>query len=75
VILKAAFTIYENPADHPGWYVIKVWVPEENGMPVQDPKPKCFRTLEQARASLPKGLRWIPRTADDDPVVKEVWSL
>ena len=71
------WTIYYDPLDYPGRYVVRRWVVDNSRFgpePKNDPKP-CWvgETLEGARASLPPGLYLIPRFDTDAPPVVECW--
>lgn len=63
------YTVYDNPTDYPGKYVVRRWKllnAEADPLIVAD-------TLEEARAAIPPHLFCIPRQPEDDRAVKEVW--
>ena len=67
-----AFTIFYNPADFPGKYVVRLFDGEA------PTKLLCVKsTLEEARAAIPHEppIEYINmgRHPEDDPVIVEVW--
>jgi hypothetical protein len=66
------WTVYRHPRDYPDKFVARkslATTPEPthtNDMFVAD-------NLDEVRALLPKGLHRLPRVAEDDPVIVEVW--
>lgn len=67
-----SFTIFYNPADFPGKYVVRLFDGET------PTKLVCVKdTLEEARATIPHGppVEYINmgRHPEDDPVIVEVW--
>lgn len=66
------FTVYENPSDYPGKFVVRRWV----GM---DPSPTpeyVEDSLEMARKRLLVDfpyLERLDRSINDDPVILETW--
>ncbi|WP_114781674.1 hypothetical protein [Botryobacter ruber] len=76
------YTIYNNPTDWPGEYVIKRWLVSEprnaaNELnQVQQDLSYLFNaaTLEACREQLKEmGLRNLGRADNDDPVIVESW--
>lgn len=66
------YTIYDHPQDFPDYFVVRRWLVASNQpLPCRD--CDLFDTLEDARASIPRGLSMITRSADDDPVIRETW--
>lgn len=67
------FTIYQNPLDAPGQYVVRRWTIGP-GWELPD-KTVAYQgpSLSAARAAIPYGLHRMPRFPDDDPSVLEVW--
>jgi hypothetical protein len=63
------WTIYENPSDYPGKFVVRVW--EDDG-PEQEPAA-VVDSLAQARAAIPGGLMPFKRHPGDDPTIVETW--
>lgn len=69
----AMYTVFSNPKDYPGKYVVRVFTVSPGGI-VRALRPvSVTSTLEKARASLPAGLKVIPRRPEDDPSVVESW--
>lgn len=66
------YTVYANPADFPGSFVVRPWQLEAGGSLVRG-EPRVFRTLEQARASLPAGLCQVRRSLLDEEQIVETW--
>jgi len=69
------YTIYENPIDHPGSYVVRGWI-----IAPGDPVPRAtnffrlYPSLEEARFDLDNGeLCPVPRSEHDDPKIVETW--
>lgn len=70
------YTIYFNPRDFPGRYVVReFFVASATGFsPIPNPTPLAVvDTLEQARAALPPGLANINRYIEDEPQIVETW--
>jgi hypothetical protein len=67
------WTIYFNPADHPGQFVTRrCWI----GPGTITPDPVRFRvgkTLEEARTFVPWGCERLDRDPADEPQIVEVW--
>ena len=62
------FTVYFNPLDYPGLYVVRVFwnaTPTVYGWTAP--------TLEEVRARLPRGLVCLPREPGDEPQIVECW--
>lgn len=66
------YTIYENPSDYPGKYVVRRMWPQR-GVLVMEEDCRVEDTLEAARAHVPAGSVLIGPSPGDDPVIKEVW--
>ena len=66
------WVIYERPLDYPDSFVVRRWWAEA-GKANADPQAALFKTLEEARASLPRGLYCLGRTEGDEPQIREVW--
>lgn len=69
------FTIYENPADFPGKFLVRqwsIWPGEDFPRPNVQPKAVA-ETLDEARASIPKGMVCLNRFDEDDPCIVESW--
>lgn len=66
------YTIYKNPSDFPGDFVVKKWA--DCNLQNQDLNfVKIAKTIEDARNFLPPGLVNLGRYVDDDPVIYESW--
>lgn len=68
----AFFTVYKNPSDYPGKYVVRR-TRVAAGNELIDANASVFDTLEEARAVIPAGLYRIARHPTDPPAVVEVW--
>lgn len=66
------WTVYDRPRDYPDHVVVRRWKIRD-GVPSPTDEHFTFDSLEEARASIPPGLAVIPRFADDDPKIVEVW--
>lgn len=66
------WTIYHNPSDFPGLYVVRRSTVGAAGI-VPDKVASVASTLEEARRFVPPGLVFIARQSADDPVIVEVW--
>jgi hypothetical protein len=62
------FAILDHPRDYPQFFVVRLWLSDRPTNLVS-----LHKTLEEARASLPKGLTRMPHMADEDPVIIESW--
>lgn len=62
------YTIYSNPSDFPGKFVVRHFEGAE-------PRETVIvaDTLHEARSALPPGLARIVRSPGDDPVILETW--
>lgn len=66
------YTIYFNPSDFPGKFVLRAYH-IGRGTVEADDKFKLGDSANEVRQHVPKGLVNIGRNADDDPVILEVW--
>lgn len=68
------FTIYDSPKDYPaGTFVVRRWE-IRSGCPEPVPMEETtHKTLEEARASMPKNLFRTIRAEHDDPTILETW--
>lgn len=66
------YTIYFNPTDFPGLYVLRAWG-VYSGRPVPDEHCETANSLDEIRKFLPEEVVWIGRYADDDPKIVECW--
>lgn len=72
--LLTVWTVYQNPSDHPGWWVLRahdVVRGQEN--PVPRSEWHAALTLDGVRLALPPGLTRLDRNPTDDPVIYETW--
>lgn len=67
------FTIYNNPSDYPGKFVVRRWVVADGQERRDDGYLVLEDTLEAARLRLPQGMVRMNRNDDDDPVIVENW--
>jgi hypothetical protein len=67
------FTIYENPADCPGLFVVRERVVAEDANELG--AARTAETLEEARSLVPPGADRIDRSPDDDSSIVESWAL
>ncbi len=66
------WVVYNNPADYPGKWVVRLYLIGRGGAGVPA-GAVVADTLEGVRAAIPPGLQRLERHAADDPVVYEVW--
>ena len=66
------YTIYHNPSDYPGKYVMRPSTIGERGLLTLG-DAVVSDTLEEARATVPPFLFNLGRMRGDDPVIAEVW--
>ena len=67
------YTVYRNPADYPGRYVVRRFVCAA-GRPIPDPTPVSVSTsLTDARNAIPGRLVRFPRDPTDEPAIVETW--
>jgi hypothetical protein len=62
------YTVYYNPLDYPGLYVVRRWL---NDKPTND--VHTAKTLEEIRAFIPQDKVYLDRMPGDDPVIVETW--
>lgn len=68
------WVVYDHPLDWPDWWVARRWdIMKGDNEPAASGAMFMNRTLEGLREALPPGLYCLPRFADDDPAVYEVW--
>jgi hypothetical protein len=69
----STWTIYHNPLDYPGMWVLRRWdVIPGGGLRPHGQACICY-SLEHARAGVPEGLVCFPRNEADDPAIFETW--
>lgn len=66
------WTIYCNPSDLPGRYVVRPFLVTSDG-PVPERRAWGASSLEGARAVIPPGCTRLGRHPTDDPVIVETW--
>jgi hypothetical protein len=68
------YTVYRNPRDYPGRFVVRRWRVRAGGaLETERTTWAVEHTLEAARATIPPNLYRMERHPDDDPVIVEVW--
>ena len=62
------YTVYFNPSDYPGLYVVRKFKGER-------PTDELYtgKTIEDVRLKIPEDKRQIGRMPGDDPVIVETW--
>lgn len=66
------WTIYDNPSDYPGKYVLRRSV-AARGFVITDPVCYVSDTLDAARKMLPPGLFRLDRQPGDEVQIVETW--
>jgi len=68
------WTIYDHPADFPEYFVARKWL-IGNSRDNPEPTDEIILNvdLEVLRKSIPPWLYCMPRQANDDPCIVEVW--
>lgn len=67
------WTIYENPADYPGRFVVRRWVVRPDGRCVPDQSCTDHDSIDAAREKVPSGLHCLGKLPDDDRAIAETW--
>lgn len=67
------WTVYADPADYPGKYVVRRWTVRRDGSCVADQDCQVSDSLAVARDCVPKGLHCLGRLPDDDRAIAETW--
>jgi hypothetical protein len=71
--LLPVYTVYFNPADFPGKYVVRRFLVHPND-PRPDPSPMHVgNTLDDARDAIPPGLYCFSAAQEDDSSIIESW--
>ena len=70
-------TIYKDPSDHPGCYVVRYWTAVGTDI-VPDAEAVVFPLTDEAlqiarRELIEQGMVWMGRYDHDDPVILETW--
>lgn len=67
------FTIYDNPADARGFFVVRRWE-MRRGIKVPVPREAyALPSLHMARGIIPRGRVRMERNDEDDPTIVETW--
>ena len=69
----SAWTLYDSPADAPGYFVLRRWVVDSNG---ERATPQAFlcKDAQPLRDKMrERGLTCVPRHPEDEPQIVEVW--
>ena len=67
------YTVYKNPRDYPGKYVVRRWqvvpciAPDAKPFAIEETYDKIQKQMEEL------GLYKMTRMPDDDPAILEVW--
>jgi hypothetical protein len=71
----AMYTIFRNPSDHPGRYVVRRFLIAGSADPVPDPEPMFIGgSLEAAREAIPLESDFcLNRSPGDAPSIVETW--
>jgi hypothetical protein len=67
------WTVYFNPSDFPGLYVLRRFSLFEDGTSCPDDGCAIAQTLEGVRDHIPAGCVRMMRHQYDDPAIIEVW--
>jgi hypothetical protein len=67
------FTIYFDPRDYPGLYVVRGSAVSAGVIKMDRDPLAVVASLNEARAAIPDGLCMVPRTLDDEPQIVEIW--
>jgi hypothetical protein len=71
----AMYTVYENPTDYPGWFVVRRSVVTADGIEMAPTIFARARTLDSCRAAIedahPEGLVCMHRAPGDEPQIVE----
>lgn len=67
------FTVYENPRDYPGQFVVRRWREMAGAFKADPVLLYVGPSLDDARAALPAGLHCVGRKPGDDMAILESW--
>lgn len=67
------YVIYDNPRDHPGKFVTRMWISSQTSGPMPTSTHSIHDTLDQARSAVPNGMHRIRAMSEDDPCIVETW--
>ena len=66
------FSIYDHPLDYPDKWAVRRWIISTKGGE-KSAELGLADSLEEARSLVPQGKVRVPRFAEDDPKIVEVW--
>lgn len=66
--------IYSSPVGNEGWFVLRRWTIESDGVARPDEVSLLAVTIEEAREMLPPGLQRTDRRPWDVTRIAEVWT-
>ena len=66
------YTIYEDPTDAPGRFVVRKWVINGGNAPAAE-QAWVYQTLGEARLGIPPGYVNMGRDENDDEKIVESW--
>lgn len=66
------WTIYENPKDYPGLFVVRCWLVQGAAVGASNVCHSA-KTLDEARSYVPPYLHRLNRMPGDDPCIVETW--
>lgn len=68
------YTIYWNPSDEPGKYVVRAWTFSPGSEePIGSEEKRVATTLDEIRRYVPEDKIRTPRHPMDDPCIVETW--
>lgn len=74
IVEMTVFAIHDHPLDYPDGFVVRRhWVLRGQAEPVSDVVPRFAKTLEEARAWIPRGFVRMARMQGDDLSICETW--
>lgn len=71
--ILSMIALYNSPKDFPGKIVTRRWEIRKYSREPIPMEAHTFETVEQARASIPAGLRCIAPLPGEDPILIETW--
>jgi len=66
------FTVYFNPSDYPGKWVVRKWLVGKELQSDHEPLIVCD-SLQEARSAIPEDLCCLQRNDEDEPQIVETW--
>ena len=68
------YVIYDNPSDHPGWFMVRRWDLDLSTLSYEPGNIVGFASkLDHAQAMVPPGCVNLGRVQGEDPTIAEVW--